>query len=140
MVVFTNILMFWLLPIQSEDQMSQLGWAIMGFIISGIVVCWICIVIKKTMFIMCERSIKPAEKDVSGDNIIKEPDFTNRNGVKNKQNLEKEYDDIDEDKLDEDEINQLQNKRQVMGVDCQKKSTSGICKSQGCGVDTIKKN
>lgn len=59
--------MFWLLPVQSEVTLSALGWAIMSIIIAGISGCWICVVVKKMMFIFCERkqlSASKAEKQI----------------------------------------------------------------------------
>lgn len=137
MVLFTIILMFWLLPVQSESQMSQLGWGIIGFIIAGLVVCWICIVIKKTMFILCERNVKLNTEEVKGDKVSGKG--KKNDSAKQKQSEEKEYDDIDEDKLDEEEFRQLGRKQQALETVSPKKSVREAYKSGESGAETSMK-
>ena len=72
MIFVVTVLLFWLIPTQSDDTMSKLGWVIMGIIIAGIAGCWICVVIKKVVFIFCERSQLSANRSTKSKKETKD--------------------------------------------------------------------
>lgn len=127
MICAMIVQMFWLLNSQSDTTTSQIGWGIISIIIAGIFVCWVCIVVKKVIFLFCEEKAKPnLEHSPKRKKEGKHEDSrttkavsttTKKHDQQNKKEEveENENDDIDEDLLDQEEILQIEpNKENVI--------------------------